>query len=149
MSRLPPKSIHMRERLAQPGREKRDEALDASSNKSEHKMEAKEAGRLAVKAIEILAALAAALVFYKLRCKRRLWYGMLELVVAVTVMVLAVFPQRGDILLAAGPGLVGSSIEKLITMSAGIYIFVRGLDNIEVGKAGMSPVCRSLWERWF
>jgi hypothetical protein len=71
---------------------------------------------------------------------------MVELAVAVTVIVLAFFPQTGNILLANGPSVVGSAIAKLITVSAGIYIFVRGLDNIE---AGMSDASRSKWKRWF
>jgi hypothetical protein len=102
-----------------------------------------------VEVLGILAAVIAALVLYWLGCRRRLYYGMIELVVALTVMVLAFYPQTvGNVLVngAYTPSALGSLIAKLIPLSAGVYIFVRGLDNIE---AGMSAASRSKWKRWF
>src|ERR1700688_3967573 len=57
----------------------------------------------AVEAIGILAAVIIALLLYRLRCRRRLWYGMVELAVAVTVIVLAFcgsarWPERASTL---------------------------------------------------
>jgi drug/metabolite transporter (DMT)-like permease len=104
-------------------------------------------------AVVIFVIVLAALGLYKLRRRRRLLYGVIEVLVAVVFIVLAFYPQSsgGNVLTDASPSsstVIGVLISRLISLSAGVYIFVRGLDNIDNGKDSMPPTIRSLWERW-
>jgi hypothetical protein len=88
---------------------------------------------------------------YWARCQHQFLYGVLEIVIALVVIVLTFapqtgFPQTASSLLVQGPSVWGVLLPKGIGASAGVYIMVRGLDNMEKGL----PVSwRATWNRLF
>jgi hypothetical protein len=79
------------------------------------------------------------------RCWSRFWYGCLEIVAAIGLMIIAVFhPEPGHLLLTNG-SLFGSFLSDSLSYVASVYLMVRGLDNIggdlpERWRAGWSRI---------
>lgn len=98
--------------------------------------------------IELLvAAVCVALGFYWLRCRRQLVYGLVELGVGLAVIFLTLYPQTPNYLSDEQvPPWWGWLLSKGVGITLGIYVMVRGLDNI--GK-GLPPKWRSKWEHIF
>jgi hypothetical protein len=96
--------------------------------------------------IGIFVTIAFGLFFYLLRCRWQLFYGLVELVVALAVIFLTFYPQTNYFEFSQGPTLVGRLLSRSVGASAGIYVMVRGLDNI--GK-GLPLTWRCKWERIF
>jgi hypothetical protein len=74
----------------------------------------------------------AAMFFYWLRSWHRVLYGLSELGVALLLMYLAYFPHTNYLLLEGG-GVWDLILTKPVQIFAGIYAFVRGMDNIVTG----------------
>jgi hypothetical protein len=82
---------------------------------------------------------------YILRSKQRFVYGSIEVIVGIAAISTTIFSQ------SSSPGLA-----LLIAVSSGIYIIVRGLDNIDNGlgnpdqklPAWLRPVLEKNWRRW-
>ncbi len=96
--------------------------------------------------IWICVAISAGLSFYTLRCRNPLIYGLVELVVALAVIFLTFYPQTTYLVLEGKPSLLGWLLSKGVGTSAGIYVMVRGLDNID---KGLPPKWRGKWNRIF
>jgi hypothetical protein len=82
---------------------------------------------------------------YVLRSKQRFIYGSIEVIVGIAAISTTIFGQ------SPSPGLA-----LLVAVSSGIYIIVRGLDNIDNGlsnpeqklPAWLYPVIERNWRRW-
>jgi len=96
--------------------------------------------------IGIFVTVCLGLFFYWLRCRWQLVYGLVELVVALAVIILTFYPQTNYLLQEAGPPWWGWFLSKSVGISAGIYVMVRGLDNIH---NGLPPKWRCKWDRIF
>src|ERR1700680_1350556 len=96
--------------------------------------------------IGIFVTVCLGLFFYWLRCRWQLVYGLVELVVALAVIILTFYPQTHYLLQGAGPPWLGWFLSKSVGISAGIYVMVRGLDNIH---NGLPPKWRCKWDRIF
>jgi hypothetical protein len=92
--------------------------------------------------IGIFATICLGLFFYWLRCRWQLVYGLVELVVALAVIILTFYPQTNYLQDNSSPPWWAQSVG----ISAGIYVMVRGLDNIH---KGLPPKWRCKWERIF
>jgi hypothetical protein len=88
--------------------------------------------------IGILVTVCLGLFFYGLRCRWQLAYG-LVLAVALAVIFLTFYPQTSYLLLNADPPWGGWLLQKSVGVTSGIYVMVRGLDNIDKG------LCPSTW----
>lgn len=95
----------------------------------------------------LLFAIGTGLVFYFMRCREPLVYGLVEVVVGMAIVVVTFFPQTPQITWLNPTW--GASLPKLIGFSAGVYVMVRGLDNIERGLGDFSPTVRRTWRRVF
>ena len=95
----------------------------------------------------LVAAVCVALVFYWLRCRRRLVYGLVELGVGLAVIFLTLYPQAPNYLSDTQvPPLWGWLPSYGVGITLGIYVMVSELDNI--GKS-LPPKWRSKWEHIF
>jgi hypothetical protein len=83
--------------------------------------------------IWIFATVAVGLLFYVLRCRQQLAYGVVELVVALAVIILTFYPQTHYLEDLQVPPWWGWILSRGVGASAGIYVMVRGLDNIHKG----------------
>jgi hypothetical protein len=106
-----------------------------------------------VKGLSILVtgilSLIAGIIIYCFRCRQQFYYGLVEVVFGAAVSVLSVFPPSSSLLIE-DPSPMGLMISKNLTFAAGLYVVVRGLDNID--KAGWPEVLkprRLLWNRLF
>jgi len=93
---------------------------------------------------EIIGALAFGVFLYLLRCRKQLWYGVIELVFSVIVLTITFIPQAD--LLAAKSALLGDYLLKGIGTATGLYILVRGMDNV---RNGLPKPARVEWDRVF
>jgi hypothetical protein len=89
----------------------------------------------------ILATVVVALCFYWLRCRYLFAYGVIELGAALTIIFLTFVPQATYLMFEPGPSWWGLLLSKGVGISAGIYVMVRALDNIEKGWP------QSRWQR--
>jgi hypothetical protein len=92
--------------------------------------------------------IAAAIFFYWLRLKYRLAYGCFEILVALGLIYVAIFPAETHALLIQGPSpedLAASRVTEAVTLFGAVYVFVRGLDNINTALP--SSTWRSRWDR--
>jgi hypothetical protein len=85
------------------------------------------------------------LLLYTLRCRAQFWYGVCEIVVAVVVIYLVLRPAY-DFPIFGGYSPFGMELQKSYGILAGLYIFVRGMDNI---RNGMPFSWRASWDRVF
>jgi hypothetical protein len=86
-----------------------------------------------VAVVWILMTVVCGLLFYGLRCRYQFVYGLIELGAALIIISLTFFPQNNYLGLAAGPSWLGWFLSSGVGISAGIYVLVRALDNIEKG----------------
>jgi hypothetical protein len=84
------------------------------------------------KLLIFLFAIAAGVVFYSVRCRRPFWYGIAECFVGVAVIYFVLYPVETNYLLLVNgePGLKELWPSKTIGVFAGVYVLVRGLDNM-------------------
>jgi hypothetical protein len=80
---------------------------------------------------------------YLLRCRSLLAFGLLEVVVSAVVIYLAYYPPVVG--LAASIGW-WSWLSEPVSIVLGLYLMVRGFDNIE---KGLPPSSRAKWRGWF
>jgi hypothetical protein len=95
--------------------------------------------------LKIIVTIAIALGFYVLRCRRQLVYGVFEIIVAFAVVYLAYKPPYTFII--AGPASpFGEQLQHYYGIIGGVYLFVRGMDNI---GTGLPSGGRARWDRVF
>ena len=92
----------------------------------------------------VVAAIGAAVFFYWIRCQTRFWYGAIEIGVAILIIFLTFYPQTNYLLLTESSP--WGWLSRAAGALAGIYVIVRGLDNIE---SGLKPRSRERWKRLF
>jgi hypothetical protein len=92
----------------------------------------------------VLASIAG-LVFCLMRSRWPLAYGFVELAVAFGIIYFTYDPQNYDLLYQEPPWWA-SKLSKSLGFIAGVYVIVRGLDNIE---RGLWPSARNMWRRVF
>jgi hypothetical protein len=80
-------------------------------------------------------AMVAAVVLFKVRTKWRIHYGLLEITFGIF-----------SALAAATPAAAGDARLSLIQLAAGVYIMVRGLDNLKIGLDERPD--HPLWDLW-
>src|SRR5258707_9921734 len=83
--------------------------------------------------------------FYVMRCRWQLAYGVFELLVSSAIIFLTFYPQTSYLLLEEFSW-QGWLLSKIVGALAGIYVMVRGLDNIE---KGLPPQPLDKWKRLF
>jgi len=86
-----------------------------------------------------------AVCFYRIRCWSRLLYGAMEVIAGIGVIILGEFPPNA-ITTAASTWSLGSRAAHMLALMGGVYIVVRGLDN--VGQ-GLPERWRPAWRRIF
>jgi hypothetical protein len=96
-------------------------------------------------AIFVALTVCAGLFFYWLRGQFRFIYGLCEIVVALVVIYLTFYPHTYN-LVTRMPTFSEMILSKSIGVLGGIYIMVRGLDNME--KA-LPAGWRNIWELIF
>ena len=84
--------------------------------------------------------------FYALRCRQRLWYGLIELAVAFIIIFLTFHPPGPIVLAVDEPTWWGTLLTRCAGSLAGVYFIVRALDNIE---KGLPSQMRRGWDRLF
>jgi hypothetical protein len=94
----------------------------------------------------MVLTIGAGVFFYWMRCRRPLWYGLCEIAVSIGVIYLTFYPGTTYLVMEEQPPLVGSTLEWIVGVLAGIYILVRGLDNLE---RGLPRAYQSIWNRVF
>jgi hypothetical protein len=104
--------------------------------------------------ILIVLTITAGLASYRFRCWNLFYYGACEIGVAFAVIFLTFYPQSGTALITdqSVPSTWGVLLSKSVGISPGIYIMVRGLDNIDKGRPWPKWLPRnwdSLWSRVF
>jgi hypothetical protein len=100
-----------------------------------------------------ICAIVVGLLLYALRCHKRLYYGMLEVISESFRIYFNIAPasQSGSTV-CNGTVLwgLGCSFQRWLIILAGIYIFVRGMDNIGQGLPSWVPhSIRRSWHRVF
>ena len=93
----------------------------------------------------VLITIGVGFFFYGLRCRLRLCYGVLELMVAFIIIYLTFHPLRIN-LADLEPPLWDWLLSKSVGFLAGVYVMIRALDNIE---KGLPPHLRASWHRVF
>jgi hypothetical protein len=83
--------------------------------------------------------------FYRIRCWSRLLYGAMEGVAGIGVIILGEFPPNA-ITASASTWTLGSRAAHMLALMGGVYIVVRGLDNID---QGLPKRWRPAWGRIF
>jgi hypothetical protein len=99
--------------------------------------------------LEMIVAVLAGFVFFGFRCRLRFWYGLAEVMAALIVLYFQFFPVDRHILSAGGapqPTALEELLSMLVGLLAGMYILVRGLDNID---HSLPERWRSAWQRVF
>lgn len=94
----------------------------------------------------IFGTITAALVLYGVRCRALFWYGLFEIVTSLVIMYVTFIPQKSFVLLNQGTSKVRNYLLTGIGILTGIYIFVRGMDNLD--KA-LPVAWRNSWDRIF
>jgi hypothetical protein len=73
-------------------------------------------------------------VLYRLRCRKPFWYGVIEVVVAVVTIILTIWPVSvsAATLIIGSRNIFGIAVElpTFLGILGGVYIFVRGMDNM-------------------
>jgi|SRR5208282_1450004 len=96
--------------------------------------------------VYIAVTIVVALSFYMLRCRRQLWYGVCEIIVAFLVIYLSFKPPYTTLALNQGYSPIGIQVQHYYGTLACIYIFVRGMDNI---RTGLPVTRRTCWDDIF
>ena|SRR5215208_2165857 len=95
----------------------------------------------------ILVLIGLGVFFYWLRYKYRLLYGAVEILFSIILMSVGLFPAESYALVIKGPtksDIVIAAVTKFVTLFGAVYIFVRGLDNID--QALPSSTWRERWD---
>ncbi len=79
-------------------------------------------------------AIAIGLLLYRLRGKYPLFYGSTEVLVAILVIFVSIGTDTAN------------PLNKIVGILGGIYIFIRGLDNVD---KGLPHSWRGRWNKWF
>jgi hypothetical protein len=98
-------------------------------------------------AIVSILAIAAALSFYRLRCRHRFVYGACEVIASMLWVFLLLFPRSTMSTDVGHMPFFVPPLYKAYGFLAGIYIFVRGMDNMHCGLT--SETGRKRWDRLF
>jgi hypothetical protein len=93
----------------------------------------------------VLLTIGLGLFFYSLRCRQKLYYGALELIVALVIIYLTFHPPT-TYLVTEEINWWGWALSRSVGFLAGVYVMVRALDNIE---KGLPPHLRACWDRVF
>lgn len=88
---------------------------------------------------------AVAVAFYRVRCRSRFLNGGMEVGAGIGVIVIGEFPPNA-ITAAAITWMLGSRAARMLALMGGVYIVVRGMDNID---QGLSERWRLAWRRNF
>lgn len=83
--------------------------------------------------------------FYRLRCATRFGYGLIEIIAGIGAIILGEFPPYSA-LIADNVWQLGSRASHMLTLIAGVYIVVRGMDNI---AQDLPERWRPAWRRVF
>ena len=94
----------------------------------------------------ILITIGLGFFFYGLRCRHKLYYGLLELIVAFVIIFLTFHPPIINLADLEPPWWKYWLLSRSVGFLAGVYVMVRALDNI--GK-GLPPHLRAIWDRLF
>lgn len=89
------------------------------------------------------------LLLYSWRSRSRFWYGVAEVIAALFVVVLTMNPEWHSYTVLTTddiPPAMGSWLSWVFGQLAGLYVFVRGMDNI---GNGLSEAQRAPWRRLF
>ena len=86
-----------------------------------------------------------AVAFYRIRCWSRLLFGAIEIVAGIGVIIIGEFPPNA-VATAANVWTLGSRAAHMLALLGGVYIVVRGLDNID---QGLPERWRPAWGRIF
>jgi hypothetical protein len=86
------------------------------------------------------------LFLYVIRCRLQMWYGFLEIIVALVVIYLAFNSPIDYLETGIGYSPTGVLLQHFYGVLAGLYIFVRGMDNI---RSGLSAHLRTQWDAVF
>lgn len=78
----------------------------------------------------IILSIVGAVLLYRLRRQKQFWYGAFEILVAFVVIYLAIKPPIMALTLDQGYSYLGYQLQQIYAVLAGVYIFVRGMDNI-------------------
>lgn len=94
-------------------------------------------------------ALIAGVFIYWFRCRQQFYYGLTEVVFGIAVFVISAFPASTT-LITEETSPTEMMISKYLTLAAGLYVVVRGFDNIDKAKwpEVLKPQ-RSLWDQLF
>jgi hypothetical protein len=82
--------------------------------------------------VGIILTIALGVYFYVVRCRWQLVYGAIEILAALVIIFVTFYPQTNYLLLAESSW-QGWLLRKGVGALAGMYVMVRGLDNIEKG----------------
>ena len=86
--------------------------------------------------------------FYWLRLRHRLWYAFSEILVALVLIYVAIFPAQTHALLTEGSwplDVATAWVTKIVTLFGAVYVFVRGLDNIDTALPSLTWRMRWCW----
>ena len=85
-----------------------------------------------MRSVGFALAIALGLFLYWCRCRRRVWYGVGQIIAALALVCLGCFPEWPKLLWSgwAGPAW-GDQLPRVVTLIGGVYALVRGLDNID------------------
>src|SRR3954453_12235985 len=87
---------------------------------------------------------AVAVGFYRVRRWSRLLYGAIEVAAGTGVIIIGEFPPNA--IVSASSWTLGSRAAHVLAVMGGVYIVVRGIDNIDQGLPGR---WRPAWRRIF
>jgi hypothetical protein len=92
-------------------------------------------------------AITLGLFFYRLRCNHRFLYGMCEVIASVFWFTLVLYPRSPTFTATIQMPPFVPPLYTIYGFLAGIYIFVRGMDNMHCGLT--SETWRKSWDRLF
>jgi hypothetical protein len=92
-----------------------------------------------------IAAVAASLFLYRLRGIHPFWYGFIEIAVGLIVLIFTFVPTT-HYLASDSQTFFEWGVTKLIGVMAGVYIIIRGLDNMD---RDLPASWRPVWDRIF
>ena len=95
--------------------------------------------------VYVSSTIVGAVLFYWLRCRYPLIYGFIEIIVALVVIYITFLPPDTYMALE-GSSAYGQFLRKAAGVIGGIYIFVRGMDNV---SRGLPSRWRKTWNRVF
>ena len=104
-------------------------------------------------ALTVFACLPIGVAVFWFRCRQQFYYGLAEIVVALAVVFFTFYPHSANVVLVTGetPPLLGYFLYQGLAVLLGIYIVVRGLDNMNQGRwpAWIPHSWRATWDRGF